>query len=236
MLIKVAKKVLVARSPSDWVYKIWLTCDDTIAVQFKHGQKVKKVLDEGPGDYLGYGGVPGVCCLYPGTKGAVGRELFELARVWPYAGEWVHAFLYKKFGYIKIVPPMQVGCCEAQECCADVVLPPTLHATLVNTSGAACLAGTYALKLDLNKCWWSYVAPIPACGNFSLGLVLGCVNQQWNIGLICTLGSSPTLGYDSPQPPITVNQCDPFQVGFKNVPTGVVCTPGGGTVTIAVTE
>lgn len=145
MFIKPAKKVLAARSPSDWVHKIWLTCDDTIAVQFNRGQRVEKTLDQGPGAYRGSGGTPGVCCLYPGTQGNLAKELFQLAQVWPFAGEWVHRFLYKKFGYIKIVPPaLALDCCGAQTCCPNVVLPSVLHASLVDGgSTAGNLTGTY---------------------------------------------------------------------------------------------
>jgi hypothetical protein len=137
-----ARKCFVPRSPSDWVAKVFLTCDNMIAVQFKHGEKVKKILAHGPGAYLGYGGVPAVCCLYPGTQGALAETLYELAQVWPFAGEWVHAFLYKKFGYVRVSPPQTCGGCNTScSLTANPAAPTngqavTLSCTVTNNDGS----------------------------------------------------------------------------------------------------
>jgi hypothetical protein len=137
-----ARRCFVPLSPSDWVAKVFLTCDNKIAVQFKHGQHVKKILPHGPGAYLGHGGVPHVCCLYPGTQGDVAETLYELAQVWSYAGEWVHAFLYKKFGYVLVAPPAACGGCNTScflqssrnpAATGDLV---TFTATFTNTDGS----------------------------------------------------------------------------------------------------
>lgn len=104
----------MARSPSDWVHKVFLTCDNMIAVQFNRGMKEMRVAEQGPGALLGHGGVPGPCCLYPGTQGELAESLYDLALVWPYAGEWVHRFLYRKFGYQVIAPPLACGGCETK--------------------------------------------------------------------------------------------------------------------------
>src|SRR5262249_44736754 len=113
MALKVKpRQCYYAVSPSDWVYMIFLTCDNILGVWFKHGQKVHKIADKGPGAYLGFGGVPAFCCIYPGTKGELAESLFDLALVWPFAGEFVHAFLYKKFGYVPCVLEMPCGACQ----------------------------------------------------------------------------------------------------------------------------
>jgi hypothetical protein len=107
-----ARRCFVAHSPSRWVARVFLTCDNMLAVEYRHGQHVKKVLPHGPGAYLGLGGVPHVCCLYPGTQGEWAETLYELARTWSYGGEWVHHFLYKKFGYRLVAPPAECGGCN----------------------------------------------------------------------------------------------------------------------------
>lgn len=140
-----ARRCFVPPSPSDWVAQVFLTCDNKIAVQFKHGQHVKRVLPHGPGAYLGHGGVPQVCCLYPGTQGALAETLYELAQVWSYAGEWVHTFLYKKFGYQLIAPPVPCGNCDtscsltASENPANAGDLVVFTATITNLDGSALL-------------------------------------------------------------------------------------------------
>lgn len=153
-----ARKCFVPRSPSHWVAKVFLTCDNILAVQFNRGQKVKKILAHGPGAYLGRGGVPHVCCLYPGTQGELAERLYELAQVWAYGGEWVHAFLYKKFGYRIVQPPAMCGGCNSS--CAitsnngspavgDAV---TFTATITNADGSTTYGdapqGTVTFSVD----------------------------------------------------------------------------------------
>jgi hypothetical protein len=153
-----ARKCFVPRSPSHWVAKVFLTCDNMLAVQFNRGQKVKKILAHGPGAYLGRGGVPHVCCLYPGTQGELAEQLYELAQVWAYGGEWVHAFLYKKFGYRIVQPPAMCGGCNtscaitsnnASPAVGDVV---TFTATITNTDGSTTYGdapqGTVTFNVD----------------------------------------------------------------------------------------
>jgi hypothetical protein len=136
-----ARKCFTAASPSRWVHKVFLTCDNQLAVQFRHGQRIVSRSDAGPGRLLGEGGAPGVCCLYPGTKGERAETLYDLALVWAYAGEWVHAFLYKKYGYKIIAPPEPCGNC-ATTCSTRSSLNPspvgepvTFTATVENTDG-----------------------------------------------------------------------------------------------------
>lgn len=153
-----ARRCFVPISPSDWVAKVFLTCDNRIAVQFKHGEKVKKVLPHGPGAYLGHGGVPAVCCLYPGTQGDLAVNLYELAQVWTYSGEWVHTFLYKKFGYQLVAPPTECGNCNTS--CSIQLYPAspsngqnvTITCTVTNSDGnaskGAAPQGTVAISVD----------------------------------------------------------------------------------------
>ncbi len=153
-----ARKCFVPRSPSDWVARVFLTCDNMLAVQFKRGQKVRKLLPHGPGAYLGVGGVPSVCCLYPGTQGELAERLYDLAQTWAYAGEWVHAFLYKKFGYRLVQPPFQCGGCNTS--CSLSISPTaptlgqvvTISCTVTNNDGSATKGdapkGTVAFTID----------------------------------------------------------------------------------------
>jgi hypothetical protein len=153
-----ARKCFVAHSPSHWVARVFLTCDNMLAVEFRHGQHVKKVLPYGPGAYLGHGGVPHVCCLYPGTQGELAETLYELAQTWSYGGEWVHHFLYKKFGYQRVSPPAQCGGCSTS--CSLAINPAdpsvgeavTITCTVTNTDGSPSKGeapeGTVTFYLD----------------------------------------------------------------------------------------
>src|SRR5438067_368819 len=105
------RKCLIPVSPSDWVHMVFLTCDNHLGVWFKHGQKGKKLLPHGPGANLGAGGVPVFSCIYPEFQGEKAEALFELAQVWTFAGEWVHAFLYKKAGYKPVSVLLPCGQC-----------------------------------------------------------------------------------------------------------------------------
>jgi hypothetical protein len=153
-----ARKCFVPISPSRWVAKVYLTCDNKIAVEYRHGQHVKKVAPYGPGAYQGTGGVPSVCCLYPGTQGDLAETLYELAEAWSYAGEWVHAFLYKKFGYTLVSPPQTCGNCNTT--CSLSLNPAnptdgqavTITATVTNTDGSPTKGeapeGTVTISVD----------------------------------------------------------------------------------------
>ncbi len=86
---------------SSWVYCFILTADDQLAVWFKQGVH----------HYRGaaYGGVPGVCCLYPKAN----ESHYELALVWGSAGKFVHQVLYKLLPY-KLVHPPKLPCSGAR--------------------------------------------------------------------------------------------------------------------------
>ncbi|HTU89585.1 MAG TPA: Ig-like domain-containing protein, partial [Gemmataceae bacterium] len=111
-----------------------------------------------PGAYLGQGGVPHVTCLYPGTQGELAETLYQLAQVWSYGGEWVHAFLYKKFGYQLVAAPNQCGDCNTS--CSLTINPAdptdgqavTITCTVTNTDGSPTKgqapAGTVTFYVD----------------------------------------------------------------------------------------
>lgn len=153
-----ARKCFFALSPSRWVSRVFLTCDNMLAVEYRHGQHVKKVAPHGPGAYLGQGGVPHVCCLYPGIQGDLAETLYELAQAWSYGGEWVHHFLYKKFGYQLVAPPAECGGCntlcslEINPANPSVGQSVTITCKVTNTDGSpnkgAAPQGTVAFSVD----------------------------------------------------------------------------------------
>lgn len=153
-----ARRCFVPISPSRWVSKVFLTCDNMLAVQFRRGQHEEKILPHGPGAYLGHGGVPHVTCLYPGTQGELAEKLYELAQVWSYGGEWVHAFLYKKYGYQLVAPPEQCGnCATSCSLSLDPASPldgqtATITCTVANIDGSPTQgdapAGTVTFYVD----------------------------------------------------------------------------------------
>jgi hypothetical protein len=210
-----ARRCFVPISPSDWVAKVFLTCDNMIAVQFKHGEKVKKVLPHGPGAYLGHGGVPQVCCLYPGTQGELAVTLYELAQVWSYAGEWVHTFLYKKFGYQLVAPPAECGNC----CCAEGNLPNTLFATISNVSGCDCLAGTYQLTYQTGAGNWQS-SSMTLCGTDNVIMALDCLENQYVFAINGSYVDAASVDCTTPS------------IVFNNLVMGSLCT---GTVNVTVT-
>lgn len=191
-----ARRCFVPLSPSDWVSKVFLTCDNQIAVQFKYGQRVKKILPHGPGAYLGHGGVPQVCCLYPGTQGELAETLYELAQVWSYAGEWVHGFLYKKFGYQLVAAPALCGSCNTQ---CSIQLDPaspsdgqnvTITVTVTNTDGSATQGaapqGTVTIRVD-----GSTIATLTLPNTNPDGQNYETVSTNWTA--TCTPGATHTV-------------------------------------------
>jgi hypothetical protein len=153
--VKAKKCYYPATSPSEWVYAFYLSCNDEIAVHFRHGQKIIARTHTHPGPEIGVGGVPAVCCLYPNTAGALGRQLYDLALTWPYGGEFVHRFLYKIQPY-RIVPPPEMPCAGCAttvglvssanpSCAGDAV---TFTATVANSDGTSVPGGQVAFYVD----------------------------------------------------------------------------------------
>src|SRR5579875_782124 len=191
-----ARKCFVPISPSRWVAKVYLTCDNKIAVEYRHGQHVKKIAPYGPGAYQGTGGVPSACCLYPGTQGDLAETLYELAEVWSYAGEWVHAFLYKKFGYQLVSAPVECGNCKTS---CFLELDPsnpadgqtvTIICTIVNEDGSPSKGdapeGTVDIYIDGTKiCSQILPEDDPDSKNYQR------VTCQWNA--TCVGGNTHTV-------------------------------------------
>jgi hypothetical protein len=126
------------------VYAVYLTCDNQLAVYYRHGQRIISRPPGGeetaPGQWLGVGGSPAVCCLYPTVQGERAEQLFDLALVWSYAGEWVHRFLYKKLPYTIITPPVPCGpncICGCSVTTSVVGQTVTITVTVTNTDGSS---------------------------------------------------------------------------------------------------
>lgn len=134
-----------ATSPSRWVYGIYETCNGEIGVYFQHGEHIVTRLARGPGRYIGIGGAPSVFCVYPGTGqglNGLGHKLYELAIVWPYAGEFVHHFLYRVWPYVIKAPPQMPCGCHTQVSITSSENPSnfgdlvTFSATVTDTDGS----------------------------------------------------------------------------------------------------
>jgi hypothetical protein len=140
-----ARKAFFPISPSDWVYCIFLTCDNQLGVWFRHGQKIisrpKKGEETAPGQWIGVGGVPAFCCLYPRTQGERAENLYDLATVWSYGGEFVHRFLYKIEPYTPCQPPdlSAIGQCTTSCRCSATNVGNVFTITVVvtNSDGSA---------------------------------------------------------------------------------------------------
>jgi len=124
---------------SSWVHAFILTCDNKLAVWFKRHVHHRH--------HRAYGGVPGVCCLYPTSN----KRLYDLAVVWWSAGHFVHQFLYKLLPYRLVQPPVLPcsGCAtsvavtssENPSTSGDTV---TFTATVSDTAGSATPQGSVA--------------------------------------------------------------------------------------------
>jgi hypothetical protein len=93
-------KKITFTSWSSWAYAVILTCDDQLAIWFLRGGRTYRTPG---GRYFRIGGVPGVCCLYPGVPGP---EYYELLVVWtPGPGEFVWHVLPYQQPYRLVEPP-----------------------------------------------------------------------------------------------------------------------------------
>jgi hypothetical protein len=116
---------------SHWVYATILTCDNQLAVWFRRGVHHRHG--------VAYGGVPGVCCLYPTTQGELAEALYDLALVWHSEGKWVHHFLYRKLPY-RIVSPPALPCGQCITSCSVTTSivgnTVTINVTVTNNEGS----------------------------------------------------------------------------------------------------
>jgi hypothetical protein len=200
---------------SGWVHAFILTCDLHLAVWFKrrrrrsrrHGRRHRRHAHG-----RATGGVPGVCCLYPGTNG----QHYTLATIWHSPGRFVRRFLHRKMGYQIVAPPrVPCGPCGAGgpgsvtlPCCPNP-LPQTLHVTL---TGA--LSGSYALAWDGAHTWTN--TNVTGCGGSLVSVGLSCAAGSWSL----TIGAAGASGSGT---------CNPLSLSFT-VPTP--CGSVGATVTL----
>jgi hypothetical protein len=234
-----ARRCFVPISPSRWVAKVYLTCDNKIAVQYRRGQHVKKILPHGPGAYLGTGGAPSVCCLYPGTQGDVAEELYDLAEVWSYSGEWVHAFLYKKFGYILVSGPKACGNCNTT--CSLSLSPAnptdgqavTITLTVTNTDGSPTKGeapeGTVTISVDgAVLCTQTLPEDEPDSKNYQT------VTCNWTA--TCTPSASHTITatYTPAESDFASSSCQ-ASVSVSGCGGGTICCPDGLPTTLHLT-
>ncbi len=147
----------IATSPSDWVHQVGLDCDGRLFVWFKHGQHRIADLHRRPGRYIGVGGVPAVCCLYTTLPLAVAANLYDVAHVFPYAGEFVHAFLYRKESYVPVAPPATPcrGCATAVRVTTSLTPSTagqvvTFTATITNADGSLPPTGSVLFSSSLD--------------------------------------------------------------------------------------
>jgi hypothetical protein len=233
-----ARRCFVPFSPSRWVAKVYLTCDNKIVVEYRHGQHVKKIAPEGPGAYVGTGGVPSVCCLYPGTQGELAEELYDLAEAWSYAGEWVHAFLYKKFGYLLVSPPEECGNCTTA--CSLTLNPAnptdgqavTITVTVTNTDGSPTKGeapeGSVTISMDgMVLCTQTLPEDEPDSTNSQ------SVSCTWTA--TCTPSSTHTIAATfTPAEPDFASSSTTTGVTVTGCP-GSPCCPGGLPTTLHLT-
>jgi len=177
---------------SSWVWQAILMCDDSLALQFKHGVHHHHKVP--------YGGVPGVVCWYPGTP----ESYFDMICVWGEPGKFVHQLLYKKWPYQIIANPCPAQGCGGQSvgCCPGVSVPNDLWVTL---SGVACLEGSYPLPYVADAGDWTGEAFL--C-NRNTYFNLTCTGKNWYFG-----GSF----WSSGDPP-DIAQCHPFYLYWASRP------------------
>jgi hypothetical protein len=229
-----ARKCFVPISPSRWVAKVYLTCDNKLAVEYRRGQRVKKVLPHGPGAYLGYGGAPNVCCLYPGTQGELAENLYDLADIWSYGGEWVHAFLYKKFGYLRVSPPGSCGGCNTS--CTLSLNPAnpvegqtvTITVTVTNTDGGPkgeAPQGTVTISVDgAILCTQTLPADEPDSKNYQT------ISCNWNASCVPTPTHTIEAVYTPAEPDFAGTSCS-----TSVTVSGCGCCPNGLPATLYLT-
>ncbi len=194
---------------SSWVAMAILMCDNTLSVLFKNG----------------------VCCNYRGTTAAWYHRLVGAAS----KGRWVRQNLYKKMPYRIIrLPCPPAGCGQTTSCCPGTTVPNTLHATLSDNIGCACVSGTIALTFNAGTSQWTGTGAFGTCGH-TLSIALACTTigpqSFWQVTVSypdgCEVGSF-TFNANAG------GTCSPFQQVFS-IPLSGVCgcaSNAGYTITV----
>jgi hypothetical protein len=231
--------------PSSLVFAFILTCDDQLAVWFRRGgphrrhrQRHKRRHHRTHRRHHGHRrsrrhhrrGVPGPCCLYPGT----GPAHYQLACVWRSPGQFVRRFLYRKYGCRPVAPPaVPCGPCPGQggagtvgtPCCPNG-LPSTLHATFTGSA-----AGSVALLYSPVFGVWAGSSVL--CGGVATQVVLSCVAAAGGgFGWFLTL-TAPGAGCSVVAPVAAASAvCSPFSVVFNCTGSALTCCAGSLTATV----
>jgi hypothetical protein len=203
---------------SSWVHAFAKMCDGSLAVWFKRGGH----------RYHGVrlGGVPNVCCWYPNAP----PHYYDLAIVWPSAGKFVWRFLYRRLVYRLIAPPCApalLGCGVSTACCPGHTIPTTLHLTVTDNGGCACLAGSQILTWNSARGGWE--SAISGCSSI-LDVFLSCsAAPNWTL----SFGLTQNCGGIDVAATATAT-CSPFAITFS----GITMTNTGccvGTIDATVT-
>jgi hypothetical protein len=203
---------------SSWVHAFILTCDNKLAVWYK--RHVRHV------HHHAGGGVPGVCCLYPGSS----KALYDLAVVWWSPGHFVHRFLYKIMAYVIVAPPKMPcgGDCGGgvQTVCCASPLPNTLYATF--TGGVSL-----TVPMDINVAQTTWVSRGNTFGSCMPSNVLFYCNPADGTFWLVVPGAAG--GNDNYNPPTSLNCGPPFAATFTGVDASLCLGAGAGNLAVTVT-
>lgn len=206
---------------SSWVHGVYLTCDNQLAIQYKHG--VHRIHG------IAVGGWPSVTCLYPA---APGLNFYDLLLVWRSQGRFVWHVLPYRQPY-RLVNPPQLPCAG----CATTVsvttsgtpstsgASVTFTATVTNTDGTAPPLGTVSFTSSRD-------------GALGSGTALGASNPATSTFTTTSLSAgthtitatfTPLTGFVAAQGTVTqvVNAATVSQCGC-NVPQSLTATFTGG--------
>jgi hypothetical protein len=139
--------------------------------------------------------------------------------------------------YLDRLQPRSGGCnlpAGNQTCCAKLTLPSTIHATVQNVSGCACLDGvTLSLTFSgpsFNNGWRYASSNTPGCGGVT-DLLLYCRGA----GVAGWVLSNTGAGDSWARSPSAGSKCSPFTLLFANFPFFYSACPSA-TVNVTVTQ
>jgi hypothetical protein len=168
----------------------------------------------------------GVCCLYPGTTAMDFNALAAAAS----KGRFVWHVLPYRHPYRLIKSPCKdILFGPIQTLCCANALPRTLHLTVTDLGGCACMAGTFALHYDpryANPTWTNTSAG--TCAGGTMSWLLDCSGSAW--GLQGSNGSE-TVGAGSP----SSTTCDPLDLVWDGASALNWTSACSGSVKVEVT-
>lgn len=114
-------------------------------------------------------------------------------------------------------------------CCPNITIPPTLHVTITNNAGCACLAGSFALTWRGDSVWsWQGTSCAGIVG-IDLRCVVDAPENSFAIYIFCN-GWHIGLGITS------TFECDPPVINFGAISIGSMGGCCNGSVNVTVTE